>query len=456
MKTEGINVEFKREYVEDIKKTVVAFANTDGGELLIGVDDNGGTVGLEDADDVLLRTTNAIRDSICPDVTLFTECAVVDADDELDETSRDGEPSGDANALRASELSHKVKRIVSVTVQRGTARPYYLAGKGVRPEGVYVRQGASTVPATEVAILSMIKETSGDRYELSRSLNQQLTFAHADAAFSNKGVAFGEPQKRTLHLIGYDGTYANLALLLSDQCTHAIKLAVFEGTSKVVFKDRREFGGSLFKQLREVYDFIDRYNGLRSEYSGLDRIDKRDYPTEAIREALLNALVHRDYGLSPATLVSIFDNRIEIVTIGGLMKGISLNDIMLGVSALRNPNLADVFYRLNLIEAYGTGMVKINEVYVGCVIQPTIELSDNAFKITLPNTNYRAAANQQLDGREMQVMEMFKGTYLATRGEVQDMLGISQATAISLLRNMLNKGLIATEGNGKNLRYKRR
>jgi ATP-dependent DNA helicase RecG len=87
---------------------------------------------------------------------------------------------------------------------------------------------------------------------------------------------------------------------------------------------------------------------LKSEFDGIDRIDKRDYPTQAIREALLNALVHRDYGLSPATLISIFDNRIEIVTIGGLMKGISLNDIMLGVSALRNPFLAEVFYRLNL------------------------------------------------------------------------------------------------------------
>ena len=428
MRIENKNNEFKREYVEDIKKTVIAFANTDGGELLIGVDDAGEAVGLADAQDVLLRASNAIRDAIRPDVTLFTECAVTEVDG---------------------------KQIVSVAVQRGTARPYYLAGKGIRPEGVFIRQGASTVPASETAILAMIKETSGDRYELARSLHQQLTFDHANTAFAKKNVAFGEPQKRTLHLIGEDGTLTNLALLLSEQCTHTIKLAVFDGGSKTVFKDRREFGGSLFQQLEDVYGFIDRYNNLRSEFSGLDRIDKRDYPTDAIREALLNALVHRDYGLSPATLISIFDNRIEMITIGGLMKGVSLNDIMLGVSALRNPYLADVFYRLNLIEAYGTGMPKITDSYKNFTVQPTVELSDNAFKITLPNTNIKLENALQLDGREKQVLAMLGNAGTITRAEVQDALGISQATAISLLRDMLNHGLLSTEGSGKNLKYKR-
>ena len=428
MRIENKNNEFKREYVEDIKKTVIAFANTDGGELLIGVDDAGEAVGLADAQDVLLRVSNAIRDAIRPDVTLFTECAVAEVDG---------------------------KQIVSVTVQRGTARPYYLAGKGIRPEGVFIRQGASTVPASETAILAMIKETSGDHYELARSLHQQLTFDHANTAFAKKDVAFGEPQKRTLHLIGEDGTFTNLALLLSGQCTHTIKLAVFDGGSKTVFKDRREFGGSLFQQLEDVYGFIDRYNNLRSEFSGLDRIDKRDYPTDAIREALLNALVHRDYGLSPATLISIFDNRIEMITIGGLMKGVSLNDIMLGVSALRNPYLADVFYRLNLIEAYGTGMPKITDSYKNFSVQPTVELSDNAFKITLPNTNVKLENALQLDGREKQVLAMLGNASAVTRAQVQNALGISQATAISLLRDMLNNGLLSTEGSGKNLKYKR-
>ena len=138
MFVENKTTEFKRVYVEDIKNTIVAFANCDGGTLYIGVDDDGTVYGVDDVDGTMLRVTNAIRDAVRPDVTMFVECH----NDVMDE-----------------------KPVVCVSVQRGTARPYYLHGKGIRPEGVYVRQGASTVPATDAAILNMIKETSGDSYE---------------------------------------------------------------------------------------------------------------------------------------------------------------------------------------------------------------------------------------------------------------------------------------------------
>jgi len=431
MLTEGKMIEFKREVTEDIRKTVIAFANTDGGRIFAGVEDDGSVVGVHDPNGDILRITNTIRDSVHPDVTLFTDCRV---------EAMDG------------------KQVIVVEVQRGTARPYYLSGKGVRPEGVFIRQGASTVPATETAILSMIRETSGDRYEIARSLNQQLTFDAATAYFAKKDVVFKDEQKKTLGFIGEDGTYTNLALLLSDQCTHIIKLAVFQGSQKTVFRDRREFSGSLFSQLEDVYSFIDRYNQMHAEISGLYRIDTRDYPTEAIREALLNAIVHREYGISASTLISIFDDRIEFITIGGLMKSISLSDIMLGVSALRNPNLANVFYRLKLIEAYGAGIPKINECYAEYGISPNIELSDNAFKITLPNVNFLTSANtktgeKDLSERERQVLRLFDKAGTITRKDVEQASGISQATAITLLREMVSKGLIKKFGGGKNLKY---
>lgn len=112
-----------------------------------------------------------------------------------------------------------------------------------------------------------------------------------------------------------------------------------------------------------MYEYISRYNRIRAEFSGLHRIDKKDYPEEALREALLNSLVHRDYSYSGSILISIFDDRIEFVSIGGLVRGISLEDIMLGVSVTRNEKLANIFYRLMLIEAYGTGVPKIIRSY---------------------------------------------------------------------------------------------
>ena len=440
MIAENKTTEFKREYIEDIKNTIIAFANCDGGTLYIGVNDDGTACGVDNVDGTILRVTNAIRDAVRPDVTMFVECD----NDLMDE-----------------------KPIVRVTVQRGTARPYYLHGKGIRPEGVFVRQGASTVPATDAAILNMIKETSGDSYEEARSLEQRLTFNKAADFFEKRKIEFGKAQMRTLHLIGDDDTYTNLAFLLSEQCTHMIKLAVFEGSKKSVFKDRRELSGSLLEQMKEAFDYIDRYNRTRAEFSGLDRLDMRDYPPEAIREALLNAIVHRDYSFSGATLISIFENRIEFVTIGGLVRGITLDDVKLGVSVLRNQYLADIFYRLRLIEAYGTGILKINECYDEYDVKPLIETTGNAFKITLPNTNSHLKKQKvsltpktsgstsvtKKEGRISAVLKLCNSKGSIVRSDVEMALGVSQSTAILLLRELTDDGVLVKKGKTKNLRY---
>ena len=432
---ESMTTELKREYTDDIKYAVVAFANTDGGKIYVGINDDGSVYGVGSTDATVLRITNMIRDSIRPDVTMFTECAV---------ETMEGKP------------------VVVLTVQRGTARPYYLAGKGIRPEGVYVRQSSSSVPASESAILNMIKETSGDRYEDARSINQQLTFEKAENYFAKRNVPFGDQQKRTLNIIGSDGTYTNLGMLLSDQCVHTIKMAVFDGSRKSVFRDRKELTGSLLTQLEDAYSYIDQFNRTRAEFEGLDRIDKRDYPGEALREALLNAITHRDYSFSGSTLISIFDDRIEFVTIGGLVRGLTFDDIMLGVSALRNQNLANVFYRLNLIEAYGTGILKINESYADCAVKPQFEVTDNAFKITLPNSNYAGERKDvipppkvkgKVDRQEILLRLAEERGYIV-RKDVEGALKVSQATAILILRDMVEKGLLIKEGSGKLQKYR--
>jgi len=432
---ESKTIEFKREYTDNIKKTVAAFANSDGGTIYIGIQDDGTAVGVSDADDTILRMTNAVRDAIRPDVTLFVECDI-------------------------EEIENKT--VVVAAIQRGTARPYYIGKKGLRPEGVYVRQGASTVPATETVIRDMIKETSGDCYETARALQQQLTFVETAAYFKKKKIAFGDEQKVSLGLVGLDGTYTNLALLLSEQCQHTIKLAIFEGSKKTVFKERKEFSGSLLGQVEEAYEYMERYNRTRAEFKGLERIDRKDYPEEALREALLNAIIHRDYSFSASTLISLFDDRIEFVTVGGLVKGMTLDDILIGVSILRNQNLANVFYRLKLIEAYGTGLPKIMENYEEEVKQPRLDVADNAFKIILPNRNFYvekkmskiAGENASVTKREEQVLRLFDSNEFIVRKDIEQAAGVSQATAIVLLREMTQKGLLEKVGSGKLVKYK--
>ena len=423
--SENSTAEFKQEYTPNINKSVIAFANTNGGTIWVGIANDGNVTGVANVDETLLRLSNSIRDSIRPDVTLF-----VDYQKEI--------------------INNKT--VINVIVQKGTSCPYYLTGKGIRPEGVYVRQGTSTVPATETAILRMIKETDGEKYEDIRSTNQELSFVETEKEFMAQNIPFGKGQQKTLGLINADNIYTNLGLLLSDQCVHSVKLAVFEGKEKVVFKDRREFTGSLLKQLKEIYEVIDRYNRNHSVVEGLRRIDKRDYPGEAVREALLNALVHRDYSFADSTLISLFDDRVEFVSIGGLARGITVNDMMLGVSVARNKNLANVLYRLTLIEAYGTGMPKIMRSYGNYAVKPQVEVTDNAFKITLPNIN-EIPEKTVLSENERSVMALFNSKDSIVRKEIEAVLSVSQPMAVRILKGLVDKGEIRPVGSGKNTRY---
>ena len=440
---ESETVELKEVVVDDIKKEIIAFANCDGGKLYIGVRDDGMVIGLDNADSVSLQISNMVRDAIKPDITMF---------------------------LHYETIVENGKNVVAVDIQRGTDRPYYLAKKGMRPEGVYVRHGYSSVPATDTAIRRMIKETDGDRFEAMRCLNQDLTFETTKKEFDLRKTDFGPQQMRTLKLIDQDGLYSNLALLLSDQCVHTIKVAVFQGTDQTIFKDRREFTGSLMQQMNEVYDFIDFRNQTRATIEKLYRVDVRDYPEVAVREALLNLLVHRDYSFSASAFISIYEDRIEFVSIGGLMPGIDLEDVMVGISVCRNQDLANVFYRLHLIEAYGTGMGKIMKAYESMQIKPVIETTKNAFKIILPNINAKCETEnatvktksgtpvtvhteKELSDEEEKILEYARKHGAITRNDVIGLLEVSASTAVRMIRKMVKTNLLEQKGKARNTHY---
>ena len=442
---ESETVELKEVFVDDIKKEIIAFANCNGGKLYIGVQDDGIVVGLDDPDATALQISNMVRDAIKPDITMF---------------------------LHYETLEENGKKIVAVDIQRGTDRPYYIAKKGMRPEGVYVRQGYSAVPATDAAIRQMIKETDGDRFEAMRSMNQELTFETTEKEFQLRKVEFGMQQMRTLKLIDQDGLYSNLAMLLSDQCVHTIKVAVFQGKDQTVFKDRREFAGALMKQMNDVYDYLDFHNQTHATIEKLLRIDVRDYPEIAVREALLNLLVHRDYAFSASALISIYEDRMEFVSIGGLMPGIDLEDVMAGISVCRNQDLANVFYRLHLIEAYGTGISKIIGAYADEEEKPVIETTRNTFKIILPNINAMREKvrisepeakeenpetnkedTQELSSEEEQVLEYAGKHEDFTKNDVVSLLKVSASTAARVIRGLVERNFLKRNGKARNTYY---
>lgn len=432
---ESIQVEFKREYTTDIKKEVVAFANAIGGEILIGIDDDGEVVGVVDPDSVLLQVTSMLCDAIKPDIILLTSCS-------------------------AEQIENRW--IVRLSVQQGIHKPYYIGEKGLKPSGVYIRHGSASIPASNDAIRQMIKESDGDKFEDVRSLNQELTFETANKDFSKKNIAFGETQLRNLGIVGSDGLYTNLGLLISDQCVHSIKVAIFQGSSKSIFKDRREFTGSILKQLNDVYEFIELNNKTKAIFSGLERIDTRDYPQQAIRETLLNAIVHREYAFSASILISIFDDRIEFVSLGGIVSGLTINDIMIGASQTRNEKLANIFYRLRLIEAYGTGITKILMSYEGKPCKPELIATDGAFCVKLPNVNLEIIDERtSMQPKNTSDDSILKDKILdfldqhgsIARKELEELFSVKQTMAGKILKRCEKMGVISAVGKGKNVKY---
>lgn len=415
-------IELKRELNESIKKELIALVNTYGGEIYIGIEDDGTVVGLNNAKQDLESISNIIRDSIKPDMTLLTSVKIVEIEG---------------------------KDIIKIEILKGIKRPYHLISKGLKPSGVFVRHGITSSPATEDSIRQMILESDGVVFEKSRSINQDLTFDYTKRIFKEKNIEFQKSNQRTLGIINEDGYYTNLALLLSEQSQHSIKCALYNGKTKLEFRDRKEFSGSILKQLDESYEYINLQNKMESDFIGLNRVDRTDYPYYAIREALVNAVVHRDYNFSGSTLIHIFEDRIEFVSVGGLVSGLTFDDIMLGISESRNKNLAACFYRLKLIESYGTGIQRIYESYSNYAVKPEIKISENAFVLILPNVN----VNSEIDTNDYRVLSIIKEKGKVTRKDIETELKSSKSTATLILNKLLNEGKIKQEGKARNTTY---
>lgn len=434
MQYESERIEYKSQMIEDLYREVIAFANSNGGVIYIGIDDQGNLTGIDNVDETYTRITNGIRDAIAPDVTMFVRYIIQD------------------------------NKVIQIEVGEGSYKPYYLKSKGMKPNGVYVRHGASSVQASPDQIRKMIKESDGDNFEASRCMEQELTFHAAETAFKQYGVEFSVEKYRALGITKND-VFTNLALLLSDQCHHTIKVAVFKDEFCTEFRDSKEFGGSVFKQFEDVVNYLALCNKTVSTIKGLVRTDKQDYPEEVIREALLNALVHRDYSFSGSIIINVNDSKMEFISLGGLLPGLSTEDIRIGISQPRNKKLAEVFHRLRLIESYGTGIRRIFKLYENCPVQPSIEATTNAFRIVLPNMNATDTSNEDtpattgkstaaITPQVKTVMDYLAKYDEMTDEDLQELLNIKKTRAYQLARQMHENELIDIIGRGASKKYK--
>lgn len=421
--------ELKSILTKEIKKEIVAFANSGGGKIYIGIDDDGNVVGLDNVKRDVESLSGMIKDGIKSDLTLYTD-------------------------IKQEKINNE--DIIILEILDAPNKPYYLADKGLKSSGVYLRSGNTSIPTSDEVIKKLIIDSQNIPFEEMISKYQNLHFEYLTLLFKDKNIDVNDTSLKTLNITNLDGKYTNLGLLLSDECPYSIKCAIFEGKNDIKFKDRKEFTGSLLKQVNDVNDYLNIYNRISSDIKGLERIDTRDYPEYALRESILNAIIHRDYNYSGSVLVSLYDNHFEITSLGGLVKGLKIDDLYSGVSQTRNKNLANVFFRLNYVESFGTGIKRIVQSYENFSQKPIILGTENTFKVTLYNVNYKENENLNLPSilsQEDKIIEYLKINNKINRSVVEKLLSISSTRAKIIIKNMINSNIIKAIGTGKNIYY---
>ncbi len=484
MSSEEKNVEYQREFNDAALRAIVAYANADGGRIYVGIDEFGRSYGARNAREIAERVATLARERIRPDVSPYLDCRVETRDD---------------------------REVVVATVSRGGSRPYWLADVGLVPAGTPIAENGRVVTPSNRKLRAMLEESGDGSYERERSPIQALTFAQAQKIFDEEKVEFGESRFRELGLFDAEGTFTNLAALLSDQCPSTIRLAFFEGALENQLHDRLELSGSILRQYLDAFDFLNVFNRANDKLRNANRGDFRDYPAEILREALLNAVVHRDYGVPTRTLARHYHDRVEIVSPGGLPNGLIVGELNLGVCAPRNPRLANIFYLLEYVESCGSGIRKIFQAYAKRQARPKFEATENFFKTTLYNaaqpareervkraetlivkepetksefvvaerepvvrarrmTTIRDAMSvasptlggasttvrppQLLSDRERLTLQMLATRGTITRADVEQELRLTQAAAAAILRRLVNTGRVVLCGAGSNIWYR--
>lgn len=280
-----------------------------------------------------------------------------------------------------------------------------------------------------------------------------MTFKYIENRFQEKGIKF---DVYALSLIGKDNRYNNAALLLSDQNPTISKFAVFQGTDVSVFLDKKEFTGSLIKQLDEIVYFSNLSNRKRITISGkTDREEYLDIPERALREAIVNCYCHRDYTLSGDIKVEFYDDRVQIFSPGSLPDGLTLENIKMGMVAKRNKIIVNTLDKIEVIENYASGVRRIFEDYADFNKNPEYYISNNGVIVTLFNRNYDGQNDGQniklsISERRNKILVLIAENNHVTSSMLKDIIGVSKATIERDISKLREENKIEYIGSSKN------
>ena len=408
-------VEFKETITNTFLKTVSAFSNYDGGTILFGVDDDGNIKGLPDVKQACLDIENKINDSITPQPDYTLEIQNND-------------------------------QTIKLTVKSGLQKPYLYKSKA------YKRNDTATIEVDTLEFSRLVLDGKNIRFEELPCKDQELCFEilHRKLKETVRIENFDKDTLKTLNLYDDVNGFNNAAGLLADK-NHfpGIDIVKF-GENISIIQKRSTFENisvlEVYEKAIEVFRDYYQYEVIQ----GADRKKMEKIPEAAFREAIANALIHRVWDVDSQIRVSMFDDRIEIVSPGGLPSGSTEEEYLSGkLSVLRNRNLANVFYRLGFVEIFGTGITRIKQLYVDGLIKPDFEVSENAIKIMLPVFE----KNADLTKDEIIIYKLLSKTMLKPISEVAPYVPFGKSKTTKLLKEMCQKGVITVEGKGKSTKY---
>ena len=447
---ESKNIEYKAmvpEKSEKYMKTVIAFANTQGGKLIIGVDDRTHQVVGVNNDDlfqIMDSLANAISDSCEPQIIPDIEPQTVDE-----------------------------KTIIIVTVEAEKNRPYYIKSKG-KENGTYVRVAGTSRIASADKIKEL--EMEGARiswdelicvgYKVTDDATQTLC-SDIEEFRKKSGLAKRTVNEKQLYnwkiLQNRDGSVIAsnaYVLLTSDYFSFSkTQCAVFKGTNRTVFLDKREFTGPIYKQIENAVEFVLRNIRLGATIDGLVRRESYELPVEAIREMIINAHCHRNWLDDSCIQVAVYDNRLEVTSPGGLYNGLTYEELMSGHSKIRNKAIANIFSQMGLVEAWGSGMQRILNGAADYELPvPKVEVFDNMFRVNLfrKKINYTSElnfndsmVNDKVNDKVNDLLDILIVNPNYTVTELANIFKVSRKTIAARLKELKEKGLIERVGSAR-------
>ena len=331
-------VEYKAKLIDSLEKEIVAFLNyKEGGVVYIGIDSSGKSVGVENCDEVQLKIKDRLKNNIVPSCMGLFDIVLEKKDD---------------------------KDIIKIIVASGSETPYYVKKYGMSPRGCFVRLGSASEPMSITMIEELFSKRTRNSLGKIKSHRQDLTFEQLKIYYEARGLKLNEQFASNLELLTEDGYYNYVAYLMADNNGTSIKVAKYDGLNKVHLIENYEYGYcSLVKATKSVLDKLELENKTATLITPKERINQRLWNPLALKEAVINAIVHNDYTHELPPVFEIYDDRLEITSAGGLSIIKNKEKFFHGFSNPINREIMRIYKDLDMVEQLGSGMNRILTYY---------------------------------------------------------------------------------------------